>query len=189
SEIAIYTGHARRGIGPDFDKDKSAQENFVIGINSALHAAGRAVAPTKVEQAHYVTEKQNDLEQMTKSGAFDKEKYRVWLFEACTTIAYFDELRGGILPDTIDRSNLDLIGTRQPAPLDTEMQSSLAMIDGILAAKTIEQVTAAMDAAGVKAARAVTGYSDADRREIAKYATNLNVHEGAGDNPIAPAAP
>lgn len=189
SEVAIYTGHARRGIGPDFDEDKSAKENFVIGVNSALHAAGRAIAPSKVEQSHYVTEKQNDLEQMTKSGAFDKEKYRVWLFEACTTIAYFDELRGGILPDAVDRTNLDLVGTRQPAPLDTEMQSSLAMIDGLLAARTIEQVAASMDAAGVKAARAVGGISEADRRELVQYAKNLHVHEGAGDNAIAPTEP
>lgn len=189
SEIAIYNGHARRGIGPDFDEDKSAKENFVIGINSALHAAGRAVPTPKIEQAHYVVEKQNDLEQMTKAGAFDKEKYRIWLFEACTTIAYFDELRGGILPEHMDRSNLDLMGTRTPAPLDTEMASSLAMIDGILAAQTIEQVTSAMDSAGGRAAMAVQGISDAERRELAKYTRNLNVHEGAGDNPIAPATP
>jgi peptidoglycan hydrolase-like protein with peptidoglycan-binding domain len=43
SEIATYNGHARRGIGPDFDPDKSAKENFIIGVDSALHAAGRAI--------------------------------------------------------------------------------------------------------------------------------------------------
>ena len=185
SEIAIYNGHARRGIGPDFDEDKSAAENFVIGINSALHKAGRAVAPTKVEQSHYVVDKKNDLEQMTRSGAFDKEKYRVWLFEACTTIAYFDELRGGILPDTIDRTNLDLVGTRKPAPLITEMASSLAMLDGILGAKTIEQITDSMDKAGEDVANALTDVTNAERRELIKMTKQLNVHEGAGDNPIA----
>jgi peptidoglycan hydrolase-like protein with peptidoglycan-binding domain len=186
SEVAIYNGHARRGIGPDFDADKSAAENFVIGVNSALHKAGRAIAPTKVEQSHYVVEKKNDLEEMSKSGAFDKEKYRVWLFEACTTIAYFDELRGGILPDTIDRTNLDLIGTRKPAPLITEMASSLAMLDGMLGAKTIEQITDSMDKAGENVANALTDVSDADRRELIRMTKQLNVHEGAGDNPIAP---
>lgn len=189
SEVAIYNGHARRGIGPDFDQDKSASENFVIGINSALHKAGRAVSPTKVEQSHYVVDKKNDLEAMSKSGAFDKEKYRIWLFEACTTIAYFDELRGGILPDTIDRTNLDLMGTRKPAPLITEMASSLAMLDGILGAKTIEQITDSMDKAGENVANAMTDISDADRRELIRMTKNLNVHEGAGDNPIAPKAP
>ena len=42
SDIAIYDGHARRGIGPDFDAHKSAKENFIIGVGSALHAAGKA---------------------------------------------------------------------------------------------------------------------------------------------------
>lgn len=189
SEIAIYNGHARRGIGPDFDADKSGTENFVLGVASALHAAGRAIAPTKVEQSHYVFEKKNDLEQMSKSGAFDKEKYRIWLFEACTTIAYFDELRGGILPDPVDRTNLDLMGTRLPAPLVTEMASSLAMLDGILAAKTIEQITSSMDRAGADVARVMTDITDADRADLIKMTRNLHVHEGAGDNPIAPATP
>lgn len=186
SEIAIYNGHARRGIGPDFDSDKSPTENFVIGVASALHAAGRAIPPTKVEQSHYVFEKKNDLEQMTKSGAFDKEKYRIWLFEACTTIAYFDELRGGILPDPVDRTNLDLMGTRIPAPLITEMQSSLAMLDGILAAKTIEAITASMDKAGADTAKAMTDVTDKERADLINMTKNLHVHEGAGDNPIAP---
>ena len=186
SEIAIYNGHARRGIGPDFDQDRSAKENFVIGISSALHAAGRVVAPSKVEQSHYVTDKTNDLERMTQKGAFDKEKYRIWLFEACTTIAYFDELRGGLLPDKVDRTNLDLMGTRLPAPLITEMASSLAMLDGILTAKTIEQITAAMDKAGEDAVNAMTDLTDAERKTVIAMTKNLNVHEGAGDNPIAP---
>jgi hypothetical protein len=126
---------------------------------------------------------------MTKGGAFDKEKYRIWLFEACTTIAYFDELRGGILPDKVDRTNLDLMGTRRPAPLITEMASSLAMLDGILAAKTMEQIAASMDKAGEDVANAMTDVTAAERKQLIDMTKNLNVHEGAGDNPIAPRAP
>ena len=189
SEVAIYSGHARRGIGPDFDEDKSAKENFVLGVNSALHAAGRVIPTSKVEQSHYVIDKRNDLEQMAKSGAFDKEKYRIWLFEACTTIAYFDELRGGLLPDGMDRKNLDLIGTRVPALLVNVMASSLAMLDGVIAAKTIEQVTDSMDRAGEQIIKALPGWSDADRRALLKEMKRVNVQEGAGDNPIAPRSP
>jgi hypothetical protein len=64
SELTLDTGHARRGIGPDFDRDRSPAENFVIGVNSALHAAGRAVEPSAVERHHYVIDRVNDLEQM-----------------------------------------------------------------------------------------------------------------------------
>lgn len=161
----------------------------MIGVNSALHAAGRVIPTSKVEQSHYVIEKRNDLEQMTQSGAFDRERYRIWLFEACTTIAYFDELRGGLLPDGMDRTNLDLIGTRAPALLINEVASSLAMLDGVLAAKTIEQVTDAMDRAGEQVIRALTDVTEAQRRELLKVSERVNVHEGAGDNPIAPGNP
>ena len=192
SEIAIYNGHARRGIGPDFDEDKSPKENFVIGINSALHAAGRAIPTAKVYQSHYVTDKVNDLEEMSKAGKFDKEKYRVWFFGACTSLAYFDELRGGILPESVDRSNLDLLGTSHEMPKVASVAGTIALLDGILASQTIEQIAAAMMQRGSEAIDAVEekpGYTKADKAELQGYMKNLIVHEGVGDNPVAPAGP
>jgi peptidoglycan hydrolase-like protein with peptidoglycan-binding domain len=185
SEIAIYNGHARRGIGPDFDEDKSPKENFIIGVGSALHDAGRAIEPSKIEQHHYVIDRVNDLEQMTKSGEFDKEKYRIWFFGACTSMAYFDEIRGGILPGNVDRTNLDLLGTRQPLYKVAGVPSILAMVEGILASQTIEQITTAMEKAGEDAIRAA-GNSEA----VIRAARHTIIHEGAGDNPVAaPASP
>ena len=84
---------ARWGIGPDFDDAKSAKENFIVGEGSALHAAGKAVEPSKIEQNHYVIDHVNDLEEMVKAGRFDKEKYRVWFIGPCTSVDFFDELR------------------------------------------------------------------------------------------------
>ena len=189
SEIATYNGHARRGIGPDFDPDKSAKENFVIGVGSALHAAGRAVSPSKVEQSHYVIDHENDLEQMTKSGKFDKEKYRVWFFGACTSLAYFDELRGGLLGSQVDRTNLDLLGTRHENPTRASIPETLALLDGILASQTIEQIGAAMEKAGIDAINAITDprFKPHMRAELLGYMKNLIAHEGAGDNPVAAA--
>jgi peptidoglycan hydrolase-like protein with peptidoglycan-binding domain len=187
SEIAIYNGHARRGIGPDFDEDKSPTENFVIGINSALHAAGRAIPTSKIYQSHYVTDHVNDLEEMTKAGKFDQEKYRIWFFGACTSLAYFDELRGGILPESIDRSNLDLLGTSHEMPKAASVAGTTALLDGILAAQTIEQIAAAMEARGTEAIDEKPGYTKEDKEEYKRYMKGLIVHEGAGDNPVAPA--
>jgi peptidoglycan hydrolase-like protein with peptidoglycan-binding domain len=189
SEIATYNGHARRGIGPDFDPDKSAKENFVIGVGSALHAAGRAIEPSKIEQSHYVIDHENDLEQMTKSGKFDKDKYRIWFFGACTSLAYFDELRGGLLPESVDRSNLDLLGTRHENPTRASIPETLALLDGILASHTIEQIGAAMEQAGIDAINAITDprFKPHMRAELLGYMKNLIAHEGAGDNPVAAA--
>ena len=188
SEITIYDGHARMGIGPDFDEDKSAAENFVIGIGSALHAAGRAVEAPAIAQHHYVVDRVNDLEQMTRQGDFNREQYRIWFFNACTTVAYFDELRGGLLPGSMDRGSLDLMGTRNPMPLPAEMASTLAMLDGILAADTIERIAASMVRAGEAAIRALPltpDFTEADRQELLRVMPNVFAHEGAGDNPVA----
>ena len=189
SEIATYNGHARRGIGPDFDPDKSAKENFIIGVGSALHAAGRAIETSKVEQSHYVLDHENDLEQMTKSGKFDKEKYRIWFFGACTSLAYFDEIRGGLLPESVDRSNLDLLGTRHENPKLASIPETLALLDGILASQTIEQIGAAMEKAGIEAINAITdpAFRPEMRAELLGYMKNLITSEGAGDNPVAAA--
>jgi peptidoglycan hydrolase-like protein with peptidoglycan-binding domain len=188
SEIAVYTGHARRGIGPDFDEDKSPAENFIIGVGSALHAAGRAVEPSRIEQNHYVIDRVNDLEQMTARGEFDRERYRIWMFSACSSVAYFDELRNGILPASIDRSNLDLLGTRNAMPSAASLPSTLTLIDGILAARTVEQITAAMTAAGEEAIRAIPDatITPSERRELLHLMPEAWTHEGLGDNPVAP---
>ena len=124
---------------------------------------------------------------MTKRGAFDQRAVPVWLFEACTTIAYFDELRGGILPASIDRTNLDLMGTRNAMPSAAALPSTLTLIDGILAARTVEQITAAMTAAGEEAIRAIPDatITPSERRELLHLMPEAWTHEGLGDNPVA----
>ena len=193
SELTIYAGHARRGVGPDFDRDKSPYENFVIGVNSALHKAGRLVAPTAVEQSHYVIGKKNDLETMKAAGTWDREKYRVWFFEACSSIAYVDELRGGLLPEKIDRHNLDIFATTQTIPIAAGLEPAFAQIDGILAADTMEQIVQRMQTSTIDAFRKRVAESNlSDERKAAAikaYSGQMYTREGAGDNQVAPQTP
>jgi peptidoglycan hydrolase-like protein with peptidoglycan-binding domain len=188
SELMYYSGHARRGIGPDFDKDKSPYENFVIGVGSALHAQGRVQAASAVAQSHYVIDKKNDLEAM--KGTWDAEKYRVWFFNACSSIAYFDELRGGLLPEKMDRHNLDLFGTNQEVPIAAGLSPIFANLEGILNGETMEQIVAHMQAASIAALRKVLvdhGIVDEKRQATAlrEFQSTMFVREGAGDNPVA----
>jgi peptidoglycan hydrolase-like protein with peptidoglycan-binding domain len=188
SEVAIYSGHARRGIGPDFDADKSPYENFIIGIGSALHEAGRVQAAGAVAESHYVTSRKNDLETMRSSGAWDEEKYRVWFFSACSSIAYMDELRGGLLPDRMDRHSLDLFGTTQEIPIAGGLEPVFANLEGILNAETMEQITLEMQRSTLEALRkyaeskGVTGAA-ADRA-LQPFAGQMFMREGAGDNQV-----
>jgi hypothetical protein len=187
SELAFYSGHARRGIGPDFDPDKSPYENFIIGVGSALHDKGRVTSAGAVAESHYVTDKKNDLEAMKTQ--WDPEKYRVWMFNACSSIAYFDELRGGLLPEKMDRHNLDLFGTTQSVPIAAGLAPIFANLQGILEGDTMEGIVRRMQTATIDAFRkalVAEGYSE-DRLAAAmkSYSGNLFVREGAGDNQVA----
>jgi peptidoglycan hydrolase-like protein with peptidoglycan-binding domain len=187
SEVTLYSGHARRGIGPDFDKDKSPYENFIVGVGSALHKAGRVTAAGAAAESHYVIDKKNDLEAMRAN--WDAEKYRVWMFNACSSIAYFDELRGGLLPEKMDTHNLDLFGTNQAVPIAAGLAPIFANLEGILNAETMEQIVRNMQTATLAAMRVAldeAGYSEKDKaRAMADYAKNMFEREGAGDNQVA----
>lgn len=181
SELTIYTGHARRGVGPDFDDKHSAAENFVMGVDSALHEAGRVNLPTDPQHTEVVRDGVNDLEQMAESGEWDPERYRIWFFNACTTLAYMDELRGGMLPDEMGRQNVDVFGSRHSVPIRTSPTAALSLLEGILAAQTMEQIVATMNRRTEEELLA----SGADRQSI-RDARDLYFREGAGDNPVAP---
>ena len=187
SEVSLYSGHARRGIGPDFDKDKSPYENFVIGVGSALHKQGRVQAAGAVAESHYVIDKKNDLEAMRDH--WDPERYRVWFFNACSSIAYMDELRGGLLPEQMDRHNLDLFGTNTEVPIAAGLAPVFANLEGILEGQTMEEIVRRMQASTLEALGRVLdekGYTGARReRVLKKYEANMFEREGAGDNPVA----
>ena len=130
----------------------------------------------------------NDLEEMSKTGKFDKEKYRVWFFGACTSLAYFDELRGGILPESVDRSNLDLLGT---TPRDAEgrvgaLERSRCST-GSSPRRRSSRSPPRWRSQATEAIEAVTdpSYTKDVKAELHGYMKNLIVHEGAGDNPVA----
>jgi peptidoglycan hydrolase-like protein with peptidoglycan-binding domain len=187
AELSLYSGHARRGIGPDFDKDKSPYENFIIGVNSALHKAGRVVDAGAVAKSHYVLGKKNDLEEM--KDTWDPEKYRVWFFSACSSIAYMDELRGGLLPEKLDRHSLDLFGTTQETPIAAGLAPVWENLNGILAGATMEEIVRNMQTATFEALRKkveAADVSEAKKKAVLReFSGQMFMREGAGDNPVA----
>jgi len=189
TELVYYSGHARRGIGPDFDADKSPYENFIIGVGSALHKQGRVKAAGAVAEHHYVIDKKNDLEAMKDS--WDPEKYRVWFFNACTSLAYFDELRGGLLPEKMDRHNLDLFGTNEEVPIAAGLSTVFANLEGILNGETMEQIVLNMQSGMLAALRQYLKDKGWDEKRtdkaLSQFTHNLFEREGAGDNQVATA--
>lgn len=133
-EIAIYSGHARYGTSPDFDPKKSVKENFIIGVNSALHKTGKLTKGYKPKFNKILKGKANDLELMSKKGKFNPKLYQVWFFNACTTYHYLDEIRGGLVKGK-DRTNLRVVGTLKPISIDP-----VIFIDGILKQQSMNKI-------------------------------------------------
>ena len=138
-EVVIYAGHARYGTGPDFDDIDNPEEQFIIGANSAGHSSG-AYTPAYNEHMRSVVSGQgNDLERLSSEGAFQADKYQVWVFGACSTDDYVDEIRGGLVAGK-DSSNLDIIGTTTPILLRDEGNATLMFIEGLLRQQSISSL-------------------------------------------------
>lgn len=175
SELTLYTGHARGGMGPDFDEIRSALENFVVGGYSRQRLPGALNS----HAAGVITRHVNDLERMTRSGGWDQQKYRVWFFNACTSLLYLRGIRGGLLPVPMDRQNLDVFGTTNLVPSSAGALTSLTFLDGILQGQSMEQIVASMSKDVEKTLKQGSGASQAE----VNRRSNPFFREGAADNP------
>ena len=139
-EMTIYVGHARYGTGPDFDPKKSAAENFIIGVNSALHKANKLKKGYNSEMNTYLKGKANELEKLSKAGKFNLKTYQVWFLNACKTIDYMDEIRGGLVADAKgnkkSQDDLRIMGTKQTVGVG----SAGVILRGILEMQTMEEI-------------------------------------------------
>ncbi|MGB9750789.1 eCIS core domain-containing protein [Roseiflexus castenholzii] len=189
TEIMTYVGHARGGLGPDFDDKHSARENVVIGAHSRLHDQPNTSVRTPRDPywREINSERTNTLEEMTNRGAWDEQRYRVWLFYACTSLNYQDELRGGLLPPSMNRENLDIFGTNKAVPIAAGLEPTFAMIEGILNAQTMEQIVRAMQQRMEDALRAYPNLTSPQLRAALREYSDAFYREGAADNPTAPA--
>ncbi len=144
-EIMLYSGHARYGTGPDFDPKKSVAQNFVIGVNSALHRAGKLTKGYDAGMRKILKGKANDLERLSKAGKFDPNLYQVWFFDTCKAINYLDEIRGGLVTDKAGnkkpKTDLRVFGTKQLVYPDP-----MPIIKGLMEMKTMEEIIQIMQA-------------------------------------------
>lgn len=123
-DLILYSGHGRRGSGPDFDADKSAAGNYVIGKVS--------------EEGHYALGK-NDV---SKKGALS-DGYQMMFFDACNTNAYLDDLRSR--PKNKDSGNLDVIASTRELPWSTSQGDVLGTLDGVMGGKSIQDIKGSLD--------------------------------------------
>lgn len=145
SEVLLYTGHARGGMGPDFDGIKKKLENFVLGAYSKQHEGGVITGSLNAHAKRVVTREVNDLERMTRSQAWTPDKYRVWFFNACTSLLYVNDIRGGLLPPDMGSENLGLLGTKRTVSAAAGAEATLAFLDGLLTARPAAEIVEDMN--------------------------------------------
>jgi hypothetical protein len=138
SEVIIYMGHSRFGIGPDFDNIKSKDGNFVIGINTPEHQQGLCQAASENAQLNVVTPSNNALLDWATTHPINTSPYRICFFNACNSFRYVDEWRSKIAPIALRDVNTDLFCTRGVVNLGAVAYSSVAFIDQILVGTALE---------------------------------------------------
>lgn len=146
-DVAIYSGEARSGAGPDFDSKESTDQNFVLGVNSSKHDGENATLTKGYDDAtnKQLAGKKNDLEEMSKKGMFNNDKYQLWMFNGCITKNYLDEVRGGLVTNkkgvTKPQSNLRFFGTSQLV-----YSGCGPVLNGLLNMQSITEIMFKMDA-------------------------------------------
>jgi peptidoglycan hydrolase-like protein with peptidoglycan-binding domain len=134
SDMVMYMGHARYGTGPDFDPKESTAGNYVIGVNSTAHAAGKAKPGYDAHMNEILKDTPNSLEQTV----FDKDKYQLWAFYACQTINYDDELR--LIAKNKDSKNLDVIGSNDLIYWNNMAASGMETLRAITRGESMKQL-------------------------------------------------
>jgi hypothetical protein len=151
TEIMVYMGHSRFGIGPDFDHIKSAEGNFVIGLNTPEHRNGHCQIASEYAQLNVASPKINSLKELTNSQKTSENQYRICFFNACNSFRYVDEWRSRVTPDFLRKANTDLFCTRGVVNLGTVAYTSTLFIDEILEGKSMETMPFNIFAADKKA--------------------------------------
>lgn len=161
-EIVIYSGHARVGIGPDFDDEHNNKQNFIIGLNSTAHLSKQISTQQSPHDLNLLkkytngvsSRKDNDLENISKKNLFREDLYQVWFFNACSSVDYLDEIRGkwsikdkaykhGLV--RVDggkmksKENLLVFGTKYSVRAD-----ATRILNSLIAGKTMDDIIKAM---------------------------------------------
>lgn len=126
-EVVLYTGHGRRGSGPDFDGAGSAAGNVVFG------------AP--YEAGHYALGR-NDLD-TNRNGTF-ADHYQLLFFDACTSDLYLDDL--AVRVDNKNARTLDVIAATVELPWSTSAGDVFAVLDGVMRGSSLSTLRTGLDA-------------------------------------------
>lgn len=132
-EVAMYSGHARYGTGPDFDPKDKTDGNFVIGKGYDSH------------MNDILKKNPNDLKALSKAGKFDMNSYQVWMMNACSSKNYLDEVRKGHVTTADGKKNKSSANLRFFGSTKSVGTEALPMIRAVLEMKSMEEIIKIMN--------------------------------------------
>lgn len=143
SEIIYYAGHARGGLGPDFDTRNSSDEQLVWGLHDK-DKTNRYDNPTGQYYKKITHKDGNDLEKAyTKKGAnTSPSTYRIWMLNACKTQHFLDEFENGLTPQ---KDQLDVILTNNLVYMGSYFDSMRLFMEAILQPTPVEKIISDMN--------------------------------------------
>jgi hypothetical protein len=143
SEIIYYAGHARGGLGPDFDTRNSSDEQLVWGLHDK-EKKGRFDNPTGQYYKKINHKEGNDLEKAYTKKIVDKtpSTYRIWMLNACKTKHFLDEFENGLMPK---RDQLDVVLTNSLVYMGSYFDSMRLFMETILQPTPVEKMISDMN--------------------------------------------
>jgi hypothetical protein len=141
SEIIYYAGHARGGLGPDFDTRNSSDEQLVWGLHDKTN---RYDNPTGGYYKKITHNGGNDLEKAyaKKEAKTSPSTYRIWMLNACKTSHFLDEFENGLIPN---KDQLDVILTNNLVYMGSYFESMHLFMDAILQPTPVEKLISDMN--------------------------------------------
>jgi hypothetical protein len=143
SEIIYYAGHARGGLGPDFDTRNSSDEQLVWGLHNK-DKTSRYDNPTGQYYKKITHKDGNDLENAytKKATKTSPSTYRIWMLNACKTQNFLDEFENGLTPQ---KDQLDVILTNNLVYMGSYFESMHLFMDALLQPVPIEKMISDMN--------------------------------------------
>jgi hypothetical protein len=143
SEIIYYAGHARGGLGPDFDTRNSSDEQLVWGLHDK-EKTNKYDNPTGGYYKKITHNEGNDLEKAyaKKEAKTTPSTYRIWMLNACKTSHFLDEFENGLTPN---KDQLDVILTNNLVYMGSYFESMHLFMDAILQPTPVDKMISDMN--------------------------------------------
>ncbi len=153
-EVVMYSGHARYGTGPDFDRMGSGDGNVVIDERGNRPPVSSHGPPGDLRRA--IRGRDTDLDDVSAP-----ERYQLMYFNGCSTENYLPNLRSRFPGRTND--NTDILTTTRAGSFSAMGDEQFALLNGIMNRRSMNDINRQIGAHNEAWAQQYAGGDAAER--------------------------